>query len=125
MRVDGVKLDPLAGMEDPDKPLLHKLLAVPSLRTRYLGYVRAIAETWLDWNKLGPLAQQYQALIAEDVKTDTHKLYATDAFSKGVTEDNEEQGFRGPRRSLSLKSFADQRRAYLLSYSEPKKEEAK
>ncbi|MBM3836406.1 MAG: spore coat protein CotH [Verrucomicrobia bacterium] len=119
LRVEGVKLDPLAGIDDPDKPLLHKLLAVPSLRERYLGFVRAIAETWLDWNKLSPLVQQYQAVIAEDVTTDTHKLYPTEAFAKGVTEDMDEPGFRGPRRSLSLKSFADQRREYLLSY-EPK-----
>lgn len=125
LRVEGVKLDPLAGMEDPDKPLLHKLLAVSSLRTRYLAHVRKIAEVWLDWSKLGPLAQQYQALIADDVKTDTRKLYPTDAFAKGVTEDVEEPGFRGPRRTLSLKSFAEQRRAYLLSYSESKKEESK
>ena len=126
LSVEGVKLDPLAGIEDPDKPLLHKLLAVPSLRTRYLGYVRAIAEIWLDWNKLGPLTQQYQALIADAVKTDTRKLYPTDAFLKGVTEDIEESGFRGQsRRSLSLKGFADQRRAYLLSYRETTKEEPK
>lgn len=116
LRVEGVKLDPLAGIDDPDKPLLHRLLAVPSLRERYLGFVRTIAETWLDWNKLGPLAQQYQAVIAEDVKSDTHKLYPTEAFAKGVTEDLEEPGFRGPRRNLSLKSFAEQRREYLLSY---------
>jgi hypothetical protein len=125
LRVEGVKLDPLAGIDDPDKPLLHKLLAVPSLRERYLGFVRAIAETWLDWNKLGLLAQQYQAVIAEDVKTDTHKLYPTESFTKAVTEDLEDPGFRGPRRALSLKSFADQRREYLLSYDPAKRADAR
>src|SRR5438552_13777936 len=67
-RVEGVKLDPLVAANDPNKPLISKLLAVPSLRTRYLGYVRDIAEKWLDWNKLSPIAQQYHALIAEHVK---------------------------------------------------------
>jgi hypothetical protein len=119
-RVDGVKLDPLAGMDDPEKPLLHKLLAAPSLRARYLGYVRAIADQWLDWDKLGPLAARYQTVIADDVKSDARKLYPSDAFAKGVTEDIEEPGFRGPRRLISLKNFADQRRAYLLSYPESK-----
>ena len=114
-RVRGVDLDPLAGATDPTKPLLQKLLAVPSLRARYLGYVRDMAEQWLDWNRLGPLAQQYQALIAADVKSDTRKLESFEAFTKGLTEDLEEQGPRGPQRHISLKNFVDQRRSYLLS----------
>jgi hypothetical protein len=116
-RVNGIELDPLTGADDPNKPLLHKLLAVPTLRTRYLGYIRNIAEQWLDWNKLGPLAQQYQSLIAADVKTDTRKLDSLDALANGVTVDTEQQGFRGPRRSISLKSFVEQRRVYLLNRS--------
>ena len=114
--MSGIELDPLTGADDPNKPLLHKLLAVPSLRTRYLGYIRNIAEQWLDWNKLGPLAQQYQALIAADVKTDTRKLDSLDAFTKSATADTESSGFRGPRRKISLKSFVEQRRAYLLNH---------
>ena len=60
----GPTLDPLIGLNDPTKPLRSKLLAVPALRARYLAYVRDIAERWLDWKKLGPLARSYQALIA-------------------------------------------------------------
>jgi hypothetical protein len=36
----------------------------PHSRTRYLGYVRAIATKWLDWKTLQPLVTRYQALIA-------------------------------------------------------------
>src|SRR5207344_1215741 len=43
-KVDGVKLDPLVAANDPAKPMLSKLLAVPALRARYLGYVRDIAQ---------------------------------------------------------------------------------
>lgn len=117
-----VELDPLWGTEDPEKPLLHKLLAVPALRERYLGYVRAIAEEWLDWKKLGPIVAEYQALIAEEVQLDTRKLYATEAFSKGITEDvTEGSGFRGGNRFMGLKNFADKRRAYLLNYLQAKR----
>lgn len=119
-RPKGVELDPLAGSKDADKPLLSKLLAVPSLRTRYLGYVRAITEEWLDWNKLAPLVAQYQALIADDVKASTRNLASVEAFTKGATEDLEEQGFRGPRQSISLKSFVEQRREFLLNHPEVK-----
>ena len=95
----GPTLDPLVAINDPSKPLRSKLLAVPALRERYLGYVREIAERHLDWAVMGPKAQQYQALIAPVVKTDTRKLYSTDAFTSGVAE---------------LQRFVTELRAYLL-----------
>jgi len=115
----GVELDPLIAVNDDSKPLISKLLAVPSLRTLYLGYVHEIAEKWLDWNRLGPLAQQYHDLIAEDVKIDTRKLDSTDAFLSSVAGDNqtEPDGRRGPT-SSSLKTFAEKRRAFLLKNAE-------
>ena len=94
----GPTLDPLVGLNDASKPLRSKLLAVPALRERYLGYVRDIAERWLDWNKLGPLAAKYQSVIAEDVKADTRKLYTTEAFNLEA-----------------LKAFVTARRDYLLN----------
>lgn len=114
----GLELDPLVATNDAKKPLISKLLAVPALRARYLGYVREIAERWLDWKKLGPLAEQYHALIAEDVKLETRLLGSQEGFAKGVGEDIEVEGGRGPRRSLSLKSFVEQRRTFLLSHPE-------
>ncbi len=114
------ELDPLVAVNDQSKPLLSKLLAVPSLRTRYLGYVREIAETWLDWNKLGPLAKQYQALISDAVKADTRKLDSTEAFLNGVDGAASPQTAArrpGAPQQLSLKNFAEKRRAFLLSHS--------
>ena len=96
-----VDLDPLVGLDDPTKPLRSKLLAVPALRARYLGYVRDIAERWLDWKKLGPIATRYETLIAADVRSDTHKLYGSGEFD-----------------ATSIKAFADARRAFLLRYLE-------
>ena len=95
----GPDLDPLVGLNDENKALRSKLLAVPALRTRYLGYVHEIAEKWLDWKTLGPIAQKYHALIADDVKADTRKLFDNEGFESGVE---------------SVKTFADARRAYLL-----------
>ena len=100
----GVELDPLVGLDDTTKPLRSKLLAVPALRTRYLGYVRDIAERWLDWKTLEPIVRQRQALIAADVKADTRKLYTFEAFQSRVSEGDD-----------SLKSFVERRRAFLLT----------
>ncbi|MEQ1731866.1 MAG: CotH kinase family protein, partial [Vicinamibacterales bacterium] len=100
------ELDPLVGVDDASKPLRSKLLAVPALRARYLSYVRDIAEKWLDWKVIEPLVRQYQAVIADEVRLDTRKLYTTDAFASGVSEGTD-----------SLKTFIERRRAYLLQHT--------
>src|SRR5687767_11554778 len=104
-----VQLDPLVGLNDPSKPLRSKLLAVPALRQRYLGYVRDIATKWMDWNAVMPMLKASHSLIAADVKTDTRKLnddYA--AFEAGIALE------RNP-----LKAFLDARRAYSLNATAP------
>ena len=93
----------MIGLTDSTKPLRSKLLAVPALQQRYLGYVREIAEKWLDWKTLAPRVARYQALIADDVKADTRKLYSLEAFKEETD---------GAERSL--KAFVEKRRAYLL-----------
>ena len=114
----GVELDPLVSAKDASKPLISKLFAVPSLRMRYLGYVRDIAERWLDWNKLGPLALQYQSLISQFVKEDRRKLDSTEGFLKGVSGevDSRTSTQRGSSGS-SLKEFAERRRVFLLNHA--------
>ncbi|MCX6952071.1 MAG: CotH kinase family protein [Verrucomicrobia bacterium] len=108
-RGNGIKTDPLINADSENAPLAAKLLAVPALRQRYLGYVREIAETWLDWSKLGPIAQRYHTLIDADVKRDTRKLESYEDFAASLETD-----------ARSLKAFADQRRAYLLDHPEIK-----
>jgi hypothetical protein len=129
-RGGGLELDPLVGLNDETKPLRSRLLAVPEYRARYLGYVRDIAEKWLDWGRLGPLARRYHELIAEDVKADTRKLFSTEAFLRSL-----EGGGGGPeasgsepapprfgpgREKIPLREFAEKRRAYLLNHPEVK-----
>ena len=93
----GFKLDPLVAANDSSKPLLSKLLAVPALKQRYLGYVRDIADKWLDWSKLGPMAEKNFALISESVKIDTRKLDSYDGFKRTTADDRARAGTsRGP-----------------------------
>jgi hypothetical protein len=111
-RINGVELDPLHAANDGGKPLLSRLLAVPALRAHYLGYVHEMAMTWLDWSKLGPVAERYHSLISTEVKADTRKLASTEDFNRSLTEDL--TGGRGPGGRISLKNFANQRGAFLL-----------
>jgi hypothetical protein len=113
-RAGGPGPDPLTTVDDANKALRQKLLAVPALRTRYLKHVGDIAEKWLDWNRLGPIVEKYRALIAEDVARDTRKLDSTEAFTAGISGATGEQA----PPANTLKGFADQRRAYLLSHPE-------
>jgi hypothetical protein len=101
------ELDPLVGLDDPTKPLRSKLLAVPSLRERYLGYVREIATHGLDWSRLGPQIRDWVALIDEEVQLDTRKLYSYEAFKADIAPDG------------GLQSFAERRRRFLLNVTNP------
>lgn len=100
----GPEMNPLVGLNDNGKPLRYRLLAVPALRQRYLGYVRDIAQRWLDWKVLEPMVTKYQKLIEADVKADTRKLDSFEAFTSGVAD---------------LRSFVERRRTYLLTATAP------
>jgi hypothetical protein len=108
----GPDLDPFIGSDDPVKVLLNRLVAVPNLRTRYLAYLKDMATKWLDWKRLGPIALKHQALIDADVKADTRKLESYADFQSLVEKDVE----RGTAKIMSIKTFADQRREFLLNY---------
>jgi spore coat protein CotH len=94
-------LDLLVGLDDSTKPLRAKLLAVPALRAKYLAYCKQMAEQWLDWKTLGPIATSAHALIASDVKAETRKLDSFEAFEASVGE---------------LQRFAETRRAFVAAY---------
>ena len=113
-RGDVSRPNPLIALDDPNKALRHKLLAIPSLRKRYLAYIGDIAEKWLDWQHLGPVIENYRELLEKDVAADTRKLTATEAFRPGIYGEEGEE----PPGAGTLKGFAEQRRAYLLSHPE-------
>jgi hypothetical protein len=95
-----IDLDPLVGLDNPGQPLRSKMLSIPALQEKYLEYVRDIATNWLDWERLGPIVERYQELIADDVEADTRKLESLEDFQAGT------EAFR---------DFAEQRRAFLLN----------
>lgn len=116
----GVELDPLVGLTDASKPLRSRLLAVPSLKAKYLAHVRTIANEWLDWEKLQPLVEQYRTVIEKEIEADTRKLSSFAAFQRSVSGEIEPAPV-GRRPVQTLRSFADQRRKFLLNHPEIKK----
>jgi len=96
----GVNLNPLVGLTDASVPLRSRLLAVPELQKRYLEYMLDVAERWLDWETLGPIAEQYQALIDADMAVDTRALTSYEQFQGALAD---------------LEAFVTARREYLLA----------
>jgi hypothetical protein len=78
-----------------------------------------MADKWLDWNRLGPVAQRYHDLIAADVKADTRKLDSFEAFQDSLGG-GAAIGAPAGSGSSSLKTFADERRAFLLKSGDSK-----
>lgn len=115
----GVALDPLVGLTNARTPLRTKLLAVPSLRAKYLANIRTIAEKSLDWKALGPVVARYRGLLEKEVELDTRKLESTEGFLRATSDTvGPPMGGRG---GMGLRGFADQRRTFLLNYVEIKK----
>lgn len=99
-----VELDPLVGLDDPTKPLRSRLLAVPSLRARYLANIRAIAEE-MEWSRLAPFIAAQRAVIEAHVAEDTRKLTSTAEFLDATS----------PEQSGSLRRFLEGRSRFLLA----------
>jgi len=57
-------------------PLLNRLLAVPSIRQRYLAHFRTLVADEMNTTEFNALVDQYDALINAGVQADTKKLYS-------------------------------------------------
>ncbi len=89
--------------DDQKVPIMYRLMQIPQHRQRYLAHVRTLLNEYLTDNFLVPQIDAYKTLISTEVKSDTKKLYANQAFENGVTE---------------LKNFIQKRRTCLLSQTE-------
>jgi len=102
---------PLDALGDKDRPLLTKLLVVPSYRARYVRTIRYVVEDWLSWERLGPIARQYHTLIADDVKADTHKPWSYAQFVQDLDQDTSAND--DENQPVSVKAFVLARKATL------------
>jgi spore coat protein CotH len=117
-RGGGLDLDPLIGLDDPRKPLRSKVLAVPSLKAKYLACVRTIAEEALDWKKLGPVVAEYRKLISfEAFKRNSDDVAPAPGAGGGGPGMPPGRGGFG----MNLRAFAEQRQKYLLNHPQVKK----
>ena len=114
----GLGLDPFVASDDEKKPLRSRLLAVPALRESYLKKIKHIAKHDLDWKKLGPSVAAYRELIGDEIAADTRKSTSTEQFEILTADSPNKNAETLPERgSIPLRTFATQRRAFLLEVS--------
>lgn len=113
----GANLDPLAQIDQENRPIIRVLLSNPFLRARYIAHMRTIVDEWLDWKKIAPLVENYHKLLEADVKVGTRKLHSFEDFKINVTQAIGE----GRRSTPGLKQFVEERRAFLLNHELLKK----
>ena len=108
----GFDQSPVEHADNPNRPVIHRLLAVPAWRARYLAHVRTLVEEWLDWKVLESTCRKHRKLLEGAIRYDRKKLYTFKDFQKSLDEDVSE----GFRRTPSLKRFVEERRKYLLAH---------
>lgn len=103
MKTSAANWSPFYHETDNRYPLMNRLFAVPSIRQRYLAHVRTIIQESLDTASFNHQIDNYFEMINDLVQADNKKLYA---YSNFLTEKE------------ALKSFALQRRNFLLANAE-------
>lgn len=75
-----VTWSPFYHQDDNRYPLLNKLLAVPSIRQRYLAHLRTIMQDALDQTTIDALIDDYFTTLDPYVSADTKKIYSYQEF---------------------------------------------
>ena len=85
---------PFLNEDDPNYPLLNRLLAVPELRQRYMAHVRTILEEVFDPGFYNPVIDTFNLLIRDHVLSDPKSTITSFQYDGGV---------RGLRRFMQLR----------------------
>ena len=107
------RLSPFYQQQNASRPLVGKLLSVPSFRARYLAHYRTLLAEVFREEDLTSEIQKHQDLIRAAAEADMQRLYSMGAFSRNV-EENVSIGRNIP----GLLSFIRNRRDYLETVPE-------
>lgn len=108
-----IEVPPFYHDDESGLPLLNVMIQEPELRQVYLAHMRTLVEKWLDWNVVGPIVNQYYALIDAEVQADDKKLYSYQRFLDNRTR-SVSTGFL--QSAAGLKQLVEERREFLLNH---------
>jgi hypothetical protein len=81
MKPNNANWSPFYNANKINYPLLNRLLAVPSIRQRYLAHFRTIIADEMNSTQFNALIDQYDALIKAEVQADPKKLYSYNQYN--------------------------------------------
>lgn len=85
MKVNAANWSPFYHADNANYPLLNRMLAVPSMRQRYLAHLRTIITEKMQSASFNALLSGYSTLIDAEVQADPKKLYTYAAFQTELT----------------------------------------
>ncbi|KAA3628466.1 MAG: T9SS C-terminal target domain-containing protein [Bacteroidetes bacterium] len=94
---------PFKNVNNPNYPLLNKLLNIPQYRQRYLAHYRTMLHETFTYANATQIIDEMDEQIGDLVAADTKKLYTTGQYINSIPQ---------------LKNFITNRRNFLLGFSE-------
>lgn len=85
MKTNTATWSPFYHADNVNYPLLNRMLAVPSMRQRYLAHLRTIIQDKMETASFNELLAGYSSLIDAEVQADPKKLYTYAAFNSELT----------------------------------------
>lgn len=85
MKNNATNWNPFYNANNVNYPLLNRMLAVPSMRQRYLAHLRTIIQEKMQSATFNALLASYASLIDAEVQADPKKLYTYTAFNNELT----------------------------------------
>ncbi|HRI01415.1 MAG TPA: CotH kinase family protein [Saprospiraceae bacterium] len=113
-----INLSPLFHINNPDRPLISKLLSIPSFKKRYLAHFCTIMNDIDANNAYLNLGTNLQQLIDSSVNADVNKFFTYQAFKSNLTADFTNNSPMGGKTYPGLVSFTKSRNNFLRTSSE-------
>lgn len=80
-----VQMDPLLHANWANRPLINKLLSIPTYRKQYLSHLRTIMDECIATGNYVTRARQMQALIDSSLRADNNKFYTITQTNNNIT----------------------------------------
>lgn len=110
-------LDPLLHLNNVDRPLISKLLSIPSYKKRYLAHLKTIMTETQANNFYKAEAMEWQNLIRSSAIADKNKFFPDSAFELNVNNDYAiNNGPNGAKTYPGLTKFAAERSDFLKTH---------
>lgn len=105
------QLNPFLRLNDPNYPIVSKILSNPRYRRMFVAHMKSIISDWFANNRYQERAEEIQGLIDSYVRADPNKFYTYNDFLNNITR----SVGSGPLAILGLTELMNPRVNFLLS----------